>query len=401
MNVSTSALPCALALAALLVVAAPLGAQSAPQADSALDGVIAKSMADAGIMGVAAAVIVDRKVAWTKGYGFADYERTRPFTPQTVMPVASVSKTFTGVAMMRAVQEGLLSLDADINTYLPFRVVNPHQPNAPITLWHLATHTSGITDRWEIYRRTYRYGGDPPVPLGDFLADYLLPDGEDYSPDNFLDARPGASHTYSNIGASLAGFIVERTFGESLQDYTRRHIFAPLKMASTSWSWAEVQPGTASTLFVAQNGTAVPIQPYELTTYPDGGVRTSVSELTKFFIAMLNGGEYQGARILAAKEVAEMTRFQFSDANRPADFPAEEGNSGLFWRTKFNGTRVGHGGNDPGVAVEMQANLAGDRAFVLFSNTSLSGPDQRAFVEILRALWAHVDALPANGAKVD
>ncbi len=235
MNVSTSALPCALALAALLVVAAPLDAQSAPQADSAFDGVIAKSMADAGIMGVAAAVIVDRKVAWTKGYGFADYERTRPFTPQTVMPVASVSKTFTGVAMMRAVQEGLLSLDADINTYLPFRVVNPHQPNAPITLRHLATHTSGITDRWDVYRRTYRYGDEPTEPLGDFLADYFTLEGASYSPDNFLDARPGDSRDYSNIGASLAGFIVERAVGELLPDYTRKHIFAPLGMTSTVW----------------------------------------------------------------------------------------------------------------------------------------------------------------------
>ncbi len=55
---------------------------------------------------------------------------------------------------MRAVQEGKLSLDTDINTYLPFKVVNPHHPNARITLWNLATHTSGIADRWEVYRDT-------------------------------------------------------------------------------------------------------------------------------------------------------------------------------------------------------------------------------------------------------
>jgi CubicO group peptidase (beta-lactamase class C family) len=130
-------------------------------------------MADAGIMGVAAAVIVDDEVAWMKGYGFADYARTRPFTPDTTMYVASIGKTFTGVAMMRAVQEGRLSLDADINAYLPFRLLNPHHPGAPITLRHLATHTSGITDRWEVYRSAYRYGGQPLVPLGDFLAAYF------------------------------------------------------------------------------------------------------------------------------------------------------------------------------------------------------------------------------------
>ncbi len=386
----------ALTLAALMV-AAPLESQTLPQADGALDGLIEQRMADANIMGVAAALIVDRRVVWTNGYGFADYARTRPFTPQTVMNIASITKPFTGVAMMRAVQEGRLSLDADINKYLPFRVVNPHQPGAEITLRHLATHTSGITDRWDVYRRTYRFGGEPPEPLGDFLADYFTADGAHYSHDNFLDARPGALREYSNIGASLAGFIVERAFGESLPAYTRQHIFAPLEMTNTAWSLSEVEPGTHTTLFVSQNGTAIPIQPYELTTYPDGGVRTSVSDLSRFLIAMLDGGAYRGKRILNADMVAEMTRFQFTDANRPENYPAEDGNSGLFWRTKFNGTRVGHGGNDPGVGADMLADVTGEIGVILFTNTSVSGPDQRSYTEILNALWAYTESLRAAG----
>ncbi len=145
------------------------------------------------------------------------------------MNVGSISKTFTGVAMMRAVQEGRLSLDVDINKYLPFRVVNPHRPDALITLRHLATHTSGIKDRWDVYHGVYRYGGERPAPLGDFLADYFGTEGAHYSRDNFLDARPGALREYSNIGAALAGFIIERAFGESLPAHTRQHIFAPLR----------------------------------------------------------------------------------------------------------------------------------------------------------------------------
>ena len=125
-------------------------------------------------MGLAAAVIVDRQVVWTKGYGFADWRRTRPFTPGTMMNIASISKPFTGVAMMRAIQEGQLTLDADINTYLPFRVVNPHHPAEKITLRHLATHTSGIADRDEVYSRAYHFGGDSPEPLARFV-EQLLP----------------------------------------------------------------------------------------------------------------------------------------------------------------------------------------------------------------------------------
>ena len=144
---------CMIAAGMALAAGSPaLGqAPSAFPTNAALDSLVAAQMAEAGIMGIGAAVIVNRQVAWMKGYGYADWQRTKPFTPTTIMNVGSIAKPFVGVAMMRAVQEGKLSLDADINTYLPFRVVNPYHPNEKITLRSLATHTSGITDRWEVY----------------------------------------------------------------------------------------------------------------------------------------------------------------------------------------------------------------------------------------------------------
>ena len=393
----TTILATIVAVAVASVTATSLHAQSQQPTDITLDTLIANRMADAGIMGVGAAVIVDRQVVWMKGYGFADYARTRPFTPHTVMSVASITKPFTGVAMMRAVHEGKLALDEDINKYLPFRVVNPHHPDAVITLRHLATHTSGITDRPEVYRNCYRWGGDKPAPLGTFLTNYFKPGGADYSRDNFLNERPGGVREYSNIGASLAGWIVERMVGASLPDYTRRHILAPLQMTNTAWRLSDVAARAHTTPFVSQNGNAVPIQSYELTTYPEGGVRSSVSDLSKFFIALLSGGAYQDTRILDAKLAAEMTRMQFTDANRPTNFPASEGNSGLFWRTKFDGTRVGHGGNDPGMIADMLASHDGNVAVVLFANTSLAGPDRRKYGEIFEALWKHGESVKSRG----
>ena len=142
-----------------------------------------------------------------------------------------------------------------------------------------------------------------------------------------------------------------------------------------------------SALFVSQNGQSVPMLPYSSTTYPDGGLRTSVADLAKFFVAMMNDGEFRGVRILDATSAAEMQRFQFSDANRPTNFPAADGNSGLFWRTKFNGLRRGHGGNDPGVEAEMLTDASRRVGVIYLSNTSLSGTDRRATGEIFDALW--------------
>jgi hypothetical protein len=120
------------------------------------------------------------------------------------------------------------------------------------------------------------------------------------------------------------------------------------------------------------------------------------ADLSTFFIALLNDGEYQGARILDAPMAAEMQRFQFNDANRPENFPATEGNSGLLWRTKFNGQRVGHGGNDPGLQREMLADLSKHVGVILFLNTSLSGLDQCAMATIFNALWKHGESFWAT-----
>ncbi len=379
-----------LAIASLLspVVVATVGTSR-----EAVDRVIAQQMNESGIVGLGAAVIVDRRIVWTRGYGFADKANGRPFTPDTVMNVASIAKTMIGVSMMRAVHEGKLSLDEDINTYLPFRVVNPHRPDAKITLRDLATHSSGITDRWAVYAATYHYGGDAPEPLDRFLAGYFKPDGKHYSRDNFIDAAPGQMREYSNIGAALAAYIVERVTDEPFDAYTRKHIFEPLKMDHTVWFPSKVDPALRATPYVSHGGHIIPIPVYGSTTWPDGGLHTSVSELSRFFIAMLGDGACESARILDAEGTQAMRRFQFTAARHPDNFPASEGNSGLFWRTKFNGALVGHGGNDPGVQTEMLATPDGRVAVILFSNTSLEDSGQRASGLIFDALWKHAQAL--------
>jgi CubicO group peptidase (beta-lactamase class C family) len=365
----------------------------AAAAGSALDGLVEQRMSEGGMVGLGAAIIVNKKVVWAKGYGFADKERGDPFTPDTVMNIGSISKTFTGVALMRAVQEKKLSLDEDINTYLPFKVVHPFFPDERITLRQLATHTSGITDRWAVYERVYHYGGDSPETLQSFLEGYFTSAGKDYAKENFLNVKPGAHREYSNMGAALAGYIVELAVGEKLNVYTKRHIFAPLKMNNTGWFLSEIDPARHAKLYVAQGGLTIPIQLYGETTYPDGGVRTSVAELSRFFVALLNDGEYEGARILDKKSVDEMLRFHYTEANKPDNVNLKEKNSGVFWQTKFNVTRIGHGGSDPGLKTEMLADLSKEIGVVLFTNTSQCDDAQGAFVAIIGDLWKHAVTL--------
>ena len=353
-------------------------------------------MNEVGVVGMGAAIIVDKRVVWTKGYGFADKHQSIPFTPNTIMNIGSISKSVTGVALMHAVQEGKVSLDEDINRYLPFKVVNPHYPNEKITLRQLATHSSSISDRWTVYESSYYFGGDSPVSLKSFLQNYFVVGGKYYDTENFHKAKPGRHHEYSNIASGLAGYVVEVAVGQSLSTYTRQHIFKPLKMNNTGWLLSEIDRSTHSQLYVSQHGISVPIPLYGVPTYPDGGIRSTVSDLSTFFIALLNEGESQGVRLLEKASVAEMTRLQFDASNKPDNLNLSESNWGIFWKTKFNTTLIGNGGSDPGIKTEMLANHDKDLAVIVFFNTGLSGKDQRAYGSLFKALWAHGEALKAK-----
>ncbi len=351
-----------------------------------IDNFILQEMEKRKIVGLSAAIIVDKELIWMKGFGFADRDTHIPFTSNTVMCIASISKTFTGVTLMKAMEEGVVSLDEDINTYLPFKVVNPHFPDDKITLRHLATHTSGLVDDYDIYEKTYHYGETETEALGDFLRSYYTPTGNLYSKDNFLDKKPGTYRDYSNIAAGLAGYIVEIQTGNNLAEYGRRKIFEPLRMTNTGWSLSEINLENHSIQYEKVADSIITIPLYSLTTYPDGGIRTSVSDLSKFFIALLNEGKYKETRILKQETAIEMLRFQFTESNKPENINLDEPNknSGIFWSTKRDVTLMGHGGSDFGVSTDMFCDLQKEVGIIVFSNTG-----EADTYDIYNELWKY------------
>jgi len=355
----------------------------------ALDSLIEAEIRASLVVGVSAAILLDGKLAWSKGYGYADRKTKRPFTPSTVMNIASISKTFTGASVMHTVEEGKLSLDEDINLYLPFGISHPIFPGEKITLRQLATHTSSIRDVWFAYEKSYHNGGDHPQLLGDYLKDYFVPGGKYYSLDNFLPYKPGTHREYSNIGAGMAGFVVESITGKKLNRYSKEAIFGPLKMNDTGWFLSEIDLKNHSTLYEQREDSTVAIELYGLATYPDGGVRTSVNDLAKFLTCIGNDGEYDGARILKRETVAEMMKPQFSKTWLPDSTDLKENNRGIFWFISGNG-RQGHSGGDPGVATAMHYDPSRKIGVIFFMNTT--GPEAgRAFNRISEALWRQAE----------
>ncbi len=261
------------------------------------------------VPGLSAALVARSWPAATAVAGLADTERGAPVTPQTAFTWASVSKTVTATALMQLHERGLFALDDDVGDYLPFRVRIPACPDRPVTFRQLLTHTSAIKDS-KVYDSLYVVG-DSPIPLGEFLADYLAPGGQCYDRKrNFRSRCPGTVSEYSNIGAGVLGHLVEVLSGESFDRYTADHVFAPLGMANTSFTLAGLDLD-----LVARPGGNGPLQGFP--TYPDGTLRSPPAELAKFLAAYLRGGSYEGSEILRPTTVEAMLSKQTPLDSRP------------------------------------------------------------------------------------
>ncbi|MGZ4110686.1 MAG: serine hydrolase domain-containing protein [Actinomycetota bacterium] len=323
-------------------------AGAAPRGDrrTDLDADLRASMREARVPGLAACIVRDGRIVLTRGYGSADIAHDRPVTSDTIFMLASISKTVMSVAVMQAVERGLLDLDADVSDALPFPVRNPRHPDAIITLRMLLTHTSSIRDDWPTIIPFYAHG-DSTIGLGDYLRRYLAPGGDLYAPHRCYSIwRPGTRYDYCNIAAALAGYLVEAASGVGFDAWCDERIFAPLGMDATSWHLAGLDRTQIAMPYHDHDGTFVAYGQYGYPDYPDGELRTSAPHLARHLLAFIGLGAYDGVRILQEATVREMRRTQFPDVAH---------GQGLIWyRFDLRGMALmGHNGGDSGVATQM------------------------------------------------
>jgi CubicO group peptidase (beta-lactamase class C family) len=235
-----------------------------------LDDFIITTMEDCYIPGAAACIIKDGAIRWSGVYGWANIENSIPVANTTLFMLASISKTFTGTAVMQLWEEELFELDADVNDYLPFQVRSPHHPLSPITFQMLLTHTSSIADYWPVLNSLYVFGSDSPIPLDEFLENYLI-DGGDYNyPQNFKLWSPGMDFQYSSVGVALLGYLVERITGTSFDEYCQNSIFDPLGMEQTSWFLEGLDPDNIAMPYEWNGSFYEPYGQYGFPFYPAG-----------------------------------------------------------------------------------------------------------------------------------
>ncbi len=320
-----------------------------------IDGVVEPAMKNNNSPSGVVAIARDGQLIFAKGYGYQDVGERVPVNPYTTLfRPGSVSKLFTWVAVMQQVEQGKLDLDTDVNEYLE-AVEIPATFDAPITLRHILTHTSGFEDG----ALGYLIIDDPEraVPLKEAMARYQP-------------ARvnpPGAQTAYSNYATALAGLIVANVSGQSFEDYIRDNIFAPLGMENATFEEplpAELADQMATSYAFEAGGFAE--KPFEIISSfgPAGGQSASGADMVRFAQAMLNGGELDGQRILETETVREQLSRQFSHDDRLMGMALG------FYETDFEGNRVlGHGGDTRWFHSYLGIDEANDLAFfVSFSS---------------------------------
>ncbi|HEX6305135.1 MAG TPA: serine hydrolase [Anaerolineales bacterium] len=314
----------------------PQGPTDPAELEAFLDDLFGRQMEENHIAGAAISVVKDGKLFFTKGYGYADLENGIPVDPeQTIFRIGSVGKLFTWTAVMQLVEQGKLDLDADINTYLDFRI--PDTYPGPITLKHLLTHTSGLEDRW--FGSAVTDARDL-VPVREFLVS-----------DIWRRVRPPGDAGYSNYNPVLAGYIVARVSGQPYDQYVQEHILDPLGMRYSTARFP-VPPGLrayASLGYTYADGDFQVFPDYfgHPAGMPSGSHQATVTDMARFMIAHLQGGRYSDANIPEGRILKESTAQQMHSTLYTPD-PRLSGTAyGLFDMSE-NGQRVlGHIGYLP------------------------------------------------------
>ena len=358
-----------------------------------------KIQSKSNLPGFGVAIVKNDQIVFEEGYGFADLKSKTPYGLTTIQPVGSVSKTLIGFALMKAVDLGYFTLETDINELLPFKVKNPHFPNSNIKIKDLATHTSGLLDNETIYLKTYSVGEKPKESLDDFLKEYYAEDGKYYSENNFAKTEPGKMYNYSNIGAALTAHIVEFKSNTPFDVFTQKHIFEPLAMNQSHWFYDAEQSKNYATLYEV-NKPETPematflnpdnsVKTYSCVTYPDGSLKTSVTDLTKYLLEMMKG--YNGnSDLLSQQSYKTLFEKQFSEENSPLNLDEKEPNRGVFWAYNRRGYLF-HTGGDLGVSAFVRFHPVTKNGLVLLINTQLDGQDNEKAVESFKKIVAEIE----------
>lgn len=309
-------------------------APEAPAVDAGIDPVVsyARSYLETAARkarkgGIGLVVVADGETVLIDGAGYADRKTRAAITPETVFRFGSISKLFTAISVMQLVEAGQVDLDAPYRDYVPEFSIRRRADYPPITVRDLLTHHAGLPG--DVFKDWAGGSGtaDSEAADGEWRTKYRQ--AVDLLAQEYATDPPGTAFSYSNIGFSLLGVLVERVSGAAYTDYVRQHIFEPLDMASAGFLPGE---GGCERMATGYPSGKLPADAYShIRDIPAGSVFASLRDMSRFLEMLAAegavpsrgaapGGEARRERILEAASFTEMARPQNADVPRDLDF---------------------------------------------------------------------------------
>lgn len=263
-------------------------------------------------MGASVAVFQNGQITYTYAYGLADRKNELPATPDTLYQIGSISKLISNIGLMQLYEQGLFTLEDDMQAILGVPIRNPEYPDTPITVRQVLSHTAGLCDSG--YYNLALYGKDMTLTkmFTGNRAKYQFTKG----------LRAGRHYDYCNFGGGLIGSLIEKLSGLTVEEYMHEHVFAPLGIQ------AAYQPQLLDkSLLVAKQYdmdtgdmtnnprlSALPAHdtpdPERAFVYTAGKLTLSAPDLAKLLIALCDEGIYQDTRLLKPSTVQRMLERQ-------------------------------------------------------------------------------------------
>lgn len=331
---------------------------------------LADEMDDNKIAAMSVTIFKEDQILYENYLGNSQIDQNISLENDHLFLLASVSKMVTATALLQLQEDGQFSLDDEINNFLPFEVEIPNY-QTDITFQMLLTHTSGIADSDEA-GDLYEYGSNHSISLEDFLESYFVSTGEFYNEnENFYDFEPGTEHEYSNIGNALMGLLVQEISGMDFNEYCKQNIFNPLEMTHTYWLLDEISE-TIVQPYYYEAGEFVEIEHYSFPDYPNGGLRSTSRDFSKFLGAFVQKGMANNYQLLSANTIDEMSTPQI---------PSLDNSMGLhLFQLNAANNLWGHDGGEQGVSTIVGFNPTTKTGAIIFCNQEDVDLD-RMFVE--------------------
>lgn len=311
-------------------------------------GLIREAMDKEGIPSISVAVAKGGKIVWEESFGWANREKMIPANPNTMYSMASISKPYTAVGMMRLVEEGKVDLDKPINDYLGVGKLTGYAADASgATVRRVMSHTSGLPLHYQFFYKTDDYTAPT---MDETIARYGI-----------VVNPPGEVYMYSNLGYGIIDYAESRVSGMNYADYMRTKVFLPLGLTHTS---VGIGPGLEAYAAERYDSKQRPIPFYTFDHVGASAIYCSAHDLVRF--GMFNLKDHLAGQQQIIKD-STMDLMQKSATPSGSD----EG-YGLGWgiSQEFGYRVVSHTGGMPGVATSLTMFPSEDMAIVVLSNSS-------------------------------